>query len=66
MVIITRVYRRYITVHLFCKIFKKYSPNAYWIRLIGQCIVEFSVIYANFFDIEDRIHICLEIVVWKF
>ena len=57
-------FRSYITVHVFCKIFKKYPPNAQWLRLVSF-LVAFRL-YANFIYFEDPINICLEIVVWKF
>ena len=59
------VFRRYITVHVFCKICRKYSSNANCMLMIGQCIGWLSVCFANFIDFENPIDFCLEIVVWK-
>ena len=38
-------FRRYLTVHVFCKILKKYTPNALWIRLV-------SVLVGFLFDMQ--------------
>ena len=59
------VFRRYITVHVFCKICREILIERTLIT-IGQCIWWLSVWYANFIDFEDPIDICLEIVMWKF
>ena len=42
-IMITCVFRRYMTVNVFCKIFKKYSPIAHGIRLV-------SVLFCSLFD----------------
>ena len=39
------VFMRYITVHVFCKIWRKYSSNAHWWRLV-------SVLAGFLFDIQ--------------
>ena len=39
------VFRRYITVHVFCKICKNYSSNAHWLRLV-------SVLASFLFDMQ--------------
>ena len=57
------VFRRYITVHVFCKICRKYSSNAHWLRLVS---VLAGFLFDMQIDFEDPIDICLEIVVWKF
>ena len=47
MVTIARVSRRYITVHVFCKIFKKYPLNARWIRLVSE-------LFSFVFDMQRK------------
>ena len=59
MFIIARVFRCYITVHMFCKIFKKYSQLERTLNMIGQCTCWLSVWYENLIDFEDPIDICL-------
>ena len=53
-------FRRYFTVHVFCKICKKFVFER-TLNTIGQCICLLSVWYVNFIYFEDPINFCLEI-----